>query len=350
MEFDEERVDMKSRRYRKVNIKTRHILIVAAIILLVFSVGAAAFALTDSIAMMGLSKKTMGTAEQSAPASSHSSVSSSALKPGSSMPSSRTAESSPASAVSSHSSTSSNSAVSSSAPPMDPSIYQAMYPKLYAEKVEPAAEDDGKVVYLTFDDGPSNLTIPLLDVLDRYKVKATFFLIGKTDSQSIKEMKEIVNRGSVVGVHSYTHQYDRIYATPAAFLDDFARMHDLLLSAAGVDTHIYRFAGGSINSYNKKTAKAIIDEMNRRGYTYYDWNVSSGDAERGETAQSIYSQTIRGVHGHKRSVVLFHNTKFKGNTLSQIPKIIETLQKEGYRFATLDPTVDNKPYIFRVPS
>ena len=287
---------MKSRRYRKVNIKTRHILIVTAIILLVFSVGAATFALTDSFAMMGLSKKTMGTVTQSASASSHSSVSSSALKPGSSMPSSRTAESSSPSAVSSHSSASSNSVVSSAAPPMDPSIYQGMYPKLYAEKVEPAAEDDGKVVYLTFDDGPSNLTIPLLDVLDRYKVKATFFLIGKTDAQSIKEMKEIVNRGSVVGVHSYTHQYDKIYATPVAFLDDFARMHDLLLSATGVDTHIYRFAGGSINSHNSKTAKAIIDEMDRRGYNYYDWNVSSGDAERGETAQSIYSQTIRGVH------------------------------------------------------
>jgi peptidoglycan/xylan/chitin deacetylase (PgdA/CDA1 family) len=339
---------MRNGRYKRTNRNTRHILIVVAIVVLVFSVGAVVFALTNPFTMINGSKKTMG--KVNAPASSQMTLSSLASKTGSSEPSSLAAQSSASSAASSRAASSLHSGASSTAPLMDPSTYQSLYPNLYAEKVKPTAEDDSKVVYLTFDDGPSNLTIPLLDVLDRYKVKASFFLVGKPDDQSVKEMKEIVNRGHAIGVHSYTHQYNQIYATPAAFLDDFAKMHDLILSATGVDTHIYRFAGGSVNSYNKKTAKAIITEMNRRGYVYYDWNVSSGDAEQGETAQSIYSQTIKGVHGHRQSVILFHNTKFKAHTLSQIPKIIETLQKEGYRFATLDPTVDNKPYIFRVPS
>ncbi len=206
-----------------------------------------------------------------------------------------------------------------------------------------------KTIYLTFDDGPSRLTMPLLDVLDQYHIKATFFIVGKTDAGSLKAMKAIVDRGHAIGVHSYTHQYQQIYATPAAFLYDFARMHDLILNTTGVDTSIYRYAGGSVNDYNRATAKAIIGEMNRRGYVYYDWNVSSGDADYGTTAQSIYNATIAQVHSHTHSLVLFHDTKFKGNTLSQIPRIIDTLQKEGYRFEILDPSVDNQPYIFRVP-
>ena len=339
---------MKKYSGKHLNIRTRHIIIILSLILIVVSVGGVTFLLSDSIIMMNLSKNAMATVEQSSPVSSRPN-SSSAVAIDSSAVSSQTSlpSTNPSSVHSEPTLSSSSSMVSSTVKPMDPAIYQAMYPNLYVDKVELAPVDHDKVVYLTFDDGPSNLTIPLLDVLDQYKVKATFFLIGKTDPQSIKEMKEIVNRGSVVGVHSYTHQYKAIYATPAAFLDDFKRMHDLLLKTTGVDTYIYRYAGGSENSYNHNTAKAIISEMNRRGYTYYDWNVSSGDAERGATAQSIYSQTINGVHGHSHSVVLFHNTKFKGDTLSQMAKIIQTLQKEGYRFATLDPSVDNQPYIFR---
>lgn len=232
---------------------------------------------------------------------------------------------------------------------MNPAVYQAMYPDLYVKKPPLAAQEKGKTVYLTFDDGPSNLTIPLLDVLDRYHVKATFFLVGRTGQQDLKAMKEIVDRGHAIGVHSYTHQLTQIYRNPAVFLDDFAKMHDLILKTTGVDTHIYRFAGGSINDYNKATAKAIITEMNRRGYTYFDWNVSSADAEKGTAYSAIYTNTINGVHAHAGSVILCHNTAEKGNTLAQMPKIIETLLKEGYVFKTLDDTVDNTPYIFRIP-
>ena len=237
----------------------------------------------------------------------------------------------------------------SSAPPMNPAVYQAMYPGLYVEKPSQTAQEEKKTVYLTFDDGPSHLTGPLLDVLDRYHVKATFFLVGKTGPEDLKDMKEIVDRGHAIGVHSYTHQLTQIYRNPAVFLDDFAKMHELILKTTGVDTYIYRFAGGSVNDYNKTTAKAIITEMNRRGYTYFDWNVSSADAEKGTSASAIYTNVINGVHAHTRSVILCHNTAEKGNTLAQMPKIIETLLKEGYVFKTLDDTVDNRPYIFRVP-
>nr|WP_319487851.1 polysaccharide deacetylase family protein [uncultured Caproiciproducens sp.] len=326
---------MKSSENPQLKKWVRYSLIACVILILSISTGTFHFHIEDQTAMAYMSKPTMAavlphtgnTAETSS-----AGVSSRLLPESSPQPNSSGTKDS-----------------GTSEKPMDPAVYQAMYPSLYAGPIASAAEKKNKTVYLTFDDGPSNLTIPLLDVLDQYHVKATFFVVGHTDRQSLKAMEEIVGRGHAIGVHSYTHQYRQIYATPAAFLVDFAEMHDLILKDTGFDTKIYRYAGGSINDYNHGTAKAIIAEMNRRGFVYYDWNVSSGDAERGSTARSIYRNTINGVHQHNDSVVLFHNTKYKSNTLAELPKIIEQLQKEGYSFEKLDPDIDNTPYIFKAP-
>lgn len=229
-----------------------------------------------------------------------------------------------------------------SAPKGDP------FPNLYVNKPEYIPHEPGdKVVYLTFDDGPSNLTIPVLDVLDRYGIKATFFVVGKTSEEDKEALRQTVNRGHTLAIHSYTHQYEEIYASPEAFLKDFSRMRDLIYDTTGVEPTIYRYAGGSVNSYNKKTARAITDEMNRRGYTYYDWNVDSGDAQHGSTAESIYQNVISQTTKYDKAIVLMHNSSVKKDTLDQLPRIIETLQSKGYRFAALDPTV--QPINFRLP-
>ncbi len=227
--------------------------------------------------------------------------------------------------------------------------YQSLYPDLYAPVVKPIQPSSEKTVYLTFDDGPSDLTIPLLDVLDQYHVKATFFLMGHTDTADLKAMKEIANRGHSIGVHTYTHRYREIYASPSAYLYDFNRMHELIKQVTGIDTQIYRYAGGSVNSYNRDTARAITQEMNRRGYVYFDWNVSGEDAAPGATAASIYRDTMNGIRRHRQSVVLLHNSSSKRDTLTLTPKIIETLQKEGYQFKTLDASLDSSPYRFPLP-
>lgn len=222
------------------------------------------------------------------------------------------------------------------------------YPLLYAAKVEQEKIDPkDRVAYLTFDDGPSGLTIPLLDVLDQYQVKATFFVVGKTDEESLNAMKEIVKRGHTIAVHTYTHDYKKIYASVDAYLEDFAKIHALIKDTTGVDTALYRFAGGSINSYNKQTAKAIIAEMSRRGYVYFDWNVDSGDATRNNTESQIYSHAVNDSKRFSRPVILCHNTDAKKATLNQVPKIIEALQKSGYRFDVLKP--ETKPVVFHIP-
>ena len=222
------------------------------------------------------------------------------------------------------------------------------YPDLYVAKPEFVPHQDGdKVVYLTFDDGPSNLTIPLLDVLDKYGVKATFFVVGKTSEEDKEALRQTVERGHTLAVHSYTHEYKQIYASPRAFLDDFAREYALIKETTGVSPTIYRCAGGSVNSFNHDTARSIAEEMNRRGYIYYDWNVDSGDAVPGTTAEGIYQNVISQTSRYDKAIVLMHNSSAKKDTLAQLPRIIEKLQSMGYRFAALDNTV--APINFRLP-
>lgn len=264
------------------------------------------------------------------------------------------------SAVSSQSMPTASSQISSKMPQSSslPSVsslagpaYQQSYPNLYVPHVEKVPREAGdKVVYLTFDDGPSNLTEPLLNILDQYGVKATFFVIaqGKPKENCAAWMNDIVHRGHALALHSYTHDYRQIYASTQAFLDDFARMSDFMQQSTGEKATMFRFPGGSVNSYNKLNGKAIRSEMARRGYTYYDWNVSSGDAAVVTTAGNIYRNVIRGVHKYHTSIVLMHNSADKSATLSQVANIITTLKKEGYRFDKLDPSV--KPINFVAPN
>lgn len=116
---------------------------------------------------------------------------------------------------------------------------------------------------------------------------------------------------SLWGVHSFTHDYRQIYASPDAFFQDFEKMHGLIQQAAGADTRICRFPGGSVNGYSRRTRKAILAGLKKRGYVYYDWNVGSGDATSKTKPREIVGNALKGVAGHKTSVVLFHNSATK---------------------------------------
>ena len=132
--------------------------------------------------------------------------------------------------------------------------YQSLYPELYVPIVEKIPVKDGQqAIYLTYDDGPSEETERLLDILDQEGVKATFFVMaqGKSLEDCKKWLKMIVDRGHAIGVHTYSHQYKEIYASPQAFLEDFKKMHDLIYEATGQKITMFRFAGGSVNAYNK---------------------------------------------------------------------------------------------------
>lgn len=187
--------------------------------------------------------------------------------------------------------------------------------------------DDMISVYLTFDDGPSAETDRILDILKEYDVKATFFVIGKTDENSVKAYQRIVEEGHTLGMHSYSHQYAQVYASQEAFEDDLTSLQDYLFSITGMESTFYRFPGGSSNKVSKIPMSDLIQCLKERNITYFDWNVSSGDASGTQlSSQTIINNVMNGINGaHKNYVVLFHDSAAKKTTVDALPEIIEQI-------------------------
>ena len=199
--------------------------------------------------------------------------------------------------------------------------------------------DDGEKlkVYLTFDDGPSTNTQQILDILKQYNVKATFFVIGKTDDLSKEMYKKIVEEGHTLGMHSYSHKYSVIYDSMSAFEQDFNQIHDYLKEVTGVDCQYYRFPGGSSNQVSNSDMREFIRYLNDRGITYYDWNVSSGDAtSQAYTADELIQNVMGDVTKYKTSVVLMHDSAVKPATVEALPALIEQLQGIGAEILPID--------------
>ena len=227
--------------------------------------------------------------------------------------------------------------------------YQALYPELYARDHGWNTVNKKKVCYLTFDDGPSARTPEILDILDRYGVKATFFVVGKDTEQSRQWMKQILDGGHAIGVHSYTHTYRKIYASVEAYLDDFAKEYHIIEEATGVAPQIFRFPGGSINAYNGHIYQEIVAEMTRRGFVYFDWNRSNGDAVRKPPAAAVLAQNALDKLGaSSRVIVLMHDSKGHATTVAALPAIIEGYRDAGYTLEALTPEV--RPIVYAYPN
>lgn len=205
------------------------------------------------------------------------------------------------------------------------------------DKENLADESDIRKVYLTFDDGPSSNTGKILDILDDYNVKATFFVNGRTDKHSIKMYKRIVNEGHTIGMHSYTHRYNQVYASREAFEKDFFRIRKLIYDTTGVKSVYYRFPGGSSNKVSNTNISDLISFLDKEKVTYFDWNVMSGDAVSNELKSSqIIENVMSDVIKYKTSVVLMHDAANKDSTVAALPALIQKLQKEGDLLLPID--------------
>lgn len=220
--------------------------------------------------------------------------------------------------------------------------YQLLFPDLYSKAEVPAQRVKAQnTVYLTFDDGPSVNTRKILDALDEAQVKATFFTTaGELSADNVAELlREIRDRGHTIGIHSYSHEYLKIYESIDAYLTDFNRMYEFIYEATGLQTEIFRFPGGSINSYDSSMYQPLIGEMLRRGFVFYDWNVTGGDTLKGANATSVV-QTVRAdMNGKSRGIVLLHDSNEKGFVAEALPEVIATLKEMGYAFEVLTPSV-----------
>ena len=199
----------------------------------------------------------------------------------------------------------------------------------------------GKKVYITFDDGPSIYTDDILDILNEYGVKATFFVIGKTDSYSKEMYKRIVNEGHTLGMHSYSHKYDVIYNSVEDFDKDFTKLWNLLYDTTGLEPAIYRFPGGSANEVNKKGMKEFIKYLNKKSIVYFDWNVLNGDATKVKyTDEQLINNVLNGVKAKKTSIVLMHDAASKGATVRTLPELLKQLISGGAELFPLDADVN----------
>lgn len=201
-------------------------------------------------------------------------------------------------------------------------------------------EGKGKKVYLTFDDGPSANTDEILDILNSYGVKATFFVNGKNESLYADYYQRIVNEGHTIAMHSYTHSYSDIYSSVDAFMADTVRLRDYIERLTGAVPDIYRFPGGSSNTVTEIDILEFARALNAEGIVYFDWNVSSNDASSVlRTADEIYDSVISGVKKKDTPVVLMHDLQSKVTTVEALPRILEYLVDNGYEVTALDSSV-----------
>lgn len=181
-------------------------------------------------------------------------------------------------------------------------------------------------VYLTFDDGPSIYTQDILDILEEYDVKATFFVLGKESDSARESMKKIVQAGHTLGMHSYTHKYSEVYDSVESFAEDFAKEQEYIYDVTGVKSTVYRFPGGSSNTVSKLDMKLFAEYLDSQGVTYYDWNISSGDGGSALlSVEALVENCTSAIGRYGTSIILMHDAAGKKTTVEALPEIIETI-------------------------
>ncbi len=194
------------------------------------------------------------------------------------------------------------------------------------------------VVYLTFDDGPSTYSTPkILDILKKNNVKATFFLLNYNSSTESLVKREVAE-GHSVGIHGYSHSYKKIYQSEEAYMENLNKLQAKIYKSTNVKTTITRFPGGSSNTVSKfnpgimtRLSKLVVEN----GYTYYDWNVSSGDAGGAKNSTAVYNNVVKNLSKSGRNIVLMHDFSGNDKTINALDKIIKYCKENGFTFKTI---------------
>lgn len=199
----------------------------------------------------------------------------------------------------------------------------------------PYKNNDKKIAYLTFDDGPSKENTPkILSILKNYKINATFFVIGNLAKDNIGLVKTEYLDGNTIGNHTYDHIYNRVYSSTKVFEEEIDETESFLKSILGVSykTKLVRFPGGSFGSKLKPFRDVILKD----GYNYVDWNALDGDAEGTNIPPAkLYTRLKQTVGTQQHVVILMHDTSAKNDTVEILPQIIQYLSAKGYSFNTL---------------
>lgn len=197
------------------------------------------------------------------------------------------------------------------------------------------AEDTGKIVYLTFDDGPTPATRNLLTLLNEYEMKATFFMLSPNVKQYPDIVKQIVEDGHAIALHGVTHQLEKFYATAQSPLNEMVENQQTVESVTGVKTHLIRTPYGSHPHLTTDQRKVLKEH----GFKLWDWNVDSNDWNLRD--QRFVTTTIEQLEnrGHESShVILFHDTE---TTVGYIDKLLDFLVEHGYETRILTEEMES---------
>lgn len=193
---------------------------------------------------------------------------------------------------------------------------------------EPVLEEpiDNRKVYLTFDDGPSENTEKILEILAEYDVKATFFVTGQQAVSHPEWYQAIVDAGHTLGMHSYSHRYGEIYRSEDEFGSDLLKLQSYIENTTGITPVFYRFPGGSSNTVSELPMSVFCDYLTDNSITYFDWNVSSKDAVSPmRSSEEIVQNCTGNLENFENAVILLHDASNKTSTVEALPDVIEKI-------------------------
>jgi len=197
-------------------------------------------------------------------------------------------------------------------------------------------------VYLTFDDGPTKLTPEVLDILKKYDVPATFFVLGELADQQEDIIRRIHEEGHAIGNHTYNHKYEELYGDFTSFWEQVRRTDAILMDIIGEKPSILRAPGGTATNFDA----FYFYYLECAGYKIHDWTIDSGDSKRrGVPAAEIVENVKKAKLTHEVTL-LMHDGAGHQETVKALPEIIEYFRSKGYRFASIDESV--KPVMFQV--
>ena len=198
----------------------------------------------------------------------------------------------------------------------------------------------GKICYLTFDDGPTNNTLKILEILRASNIKATFFVVDNAQTK-IDYVSQIYAEGHTVGLHTASHDYANLYSSVDAYYNDLNAISSKVESITGVRSYVMRFPGGGSNKVSSKYSPGIMSYLTStegvasQGYTYFDWNVDSGDASGKLSASKIANNVLQSAKNKNSICVLMHDAAAKTTTVDALPEIIRGLIEQGFSFQPL---------------
>lgn len=200
-----------------------------------------------------------------------------------------------------------------------------------------AGEKTEKIVCFTFDDGPSAITEEILPILEEENIPATFFVIGPDGEKTNKRLKSLVDAGHEIGLHSWCHDYKKIYASADAFFSDLEMEKEWIENVTGICPSLVRFPGGSTNRHADRTVLSSIKSgLAERNLSYFDWNADGKDSlSSSVSAEEIEAAILHDAKGKEVVVVLLHDSSNRKTTPEALSLLIRDFREKGYRFCRL---------------